>query len=1590
MNPLLELLNQPDPEPPVGLEPSVQIFDDDEKEEERPANPLTQLLDSGPDPAQERAILDVNAGKNAEEARRDRELSKKSGLPEEAIEVDRQAVERRVTADDIDAKTRNSPKTRGIMADLMVGPLMMDSAEVDSMVEIEWLANRGRDVTGALVGEVGGRGLTGASSLLDVMARNITGVIRAAGLEGLADFLAKDRFSGLPIPITPSQILRQPGVSLEELGEAVSSGEDSLSADIARGIGQFAGQAAVHIFTGGTATLPLLFAHGARILEQRGESSDATQVDKDIAIISGATITAVTERYGLDKILNRMPPKLKNALLRQLADLSIAGGIEAVQEVVEGILHNLTALALIDPNAKIFEGIEREAKAAGGAAVIFRALVNTIVKGRQIHSYNQRVVEVTRHKERLLKIFDTAGQSKVAAESPELYQEVLVRLVTGSDIETVHINAAGLQVFFQAAGNPEAAVEFFKDVGIEEAAIERAMQIGTDLEVDTAKFIQALKGVEIVEGVLAHVREEVGAATLAETDVKTEETKAVVEESIKQLKADLGMDTTEQDLADAQAILATAAGDLDTAQQALEDGIANNVDEAEHQGLVAARDAATQAEAEANSNFQAAEKARAEGVDTSEQDLADAQAALDTAETKQAEAKKALDKQLQKGDLRLGAIDSLTGEYEEHPSLEPFFEAHNAAKAEVADAQAALDAVEEARAKAPVREEDPALADAEFVRKDVTEQARKAGFPRPELTGLLWEQAFLTAQAAYAADGQTFDAVDFYKDMGILITAEPYAGQRTLEQRVPVTVPSTTAPNNGFPNPQAIIETANEAHATRLDLSTYVGGDEKFDLDAIVAEDELGGEFDGEVYLGVLPVSAIAGAENMKDGDVVSLDAVLDWDLFSTSDGRYPGEPYFGRIHSNELQIRLSSPELGEDGSANLEFKDRNATEQRLLQERVGEDRIATVAEALSHQNHHARAAAFRAALDQLGINYTVAGSEGIASEYIYVDPIDEDLDAESLKVRFADHSRQSVAHEDADFNIYDGNEESAIEALQAIATNPTYSSFDGSTLNLLQQAAEFGVTPQQLATELEAAGGDITKTPAFRFWFGAGAVVNADGTPRLVFHTTFSEFEAFEIGERELGVHIGSREAADNRVEIKRREEDFYGLGREELGEPRVLELYTNIQNPLRMPENRTGGWRAVDFKIEIRNGLSSRFEGVVPPELELTPEEEAMFFDEDFDFNGRTINLSELEDQELSDFFREWLGSKGFDGIVYTNKFEGGGDSYIAFNSAQVKSVFNIGTFDPADPRILRQDPPSREAMRIRQLAFENDVRSGNIDLTDPFIDIGEVNALRADMGLAPLLDQASFLAERTAAFDKLADDQRGDPEVLMVKAQRAIGGGVLSEVIEHVGDLTNRMADKYDFFTDGLGYDVSNKVRRGLRYLQSEYGFEREYKENLVSNAKRRGVSLNDHKAKIDAALKKYADAHRKLEVYNEPQRWARDAAVALGEQNWAAAEENLTKLDELYKDEDAYRRAAGEYKGQFFDQRDPPGPDDPRFLYQQSDVDGSKDKPRKTILPDYKLTKADKKHVKELKAKVKGLNRVLPVSYTHLTLPTKRIV
>jgi hypothetical protein len=184
-----------------------------------------------------------------------------------------------------------------------------------------------------------------------------------------------------------------------------------------------------------------------------------------------------------------------------------------------------------------------------------------------------------------------------------------------------------------------------------------------------------------------------------------------------------------------------------------------------------------------------------------------------------------------------------------------------------------------------------------------------------------------------------------------------------------------------------------------------------------------------------------------------------------------------------------------------------------------------------------------------------------------------------------------------------------------------------------------------------------------------------------------------------------------------------------------------------------------------------------------------------------------------------------------------------------------------------------------------------------------------------ISALNEAADLEQQRLQAFRELADAQRGAPEMAMVDCQSALGGGVLSAMVEHIGDLTHRMSEHPEFLPYS-GYEaVKPKIDKGVRVLTSPYGFEREHMENMRSNATFGGVPFKDHMRRVNSVLNRYAEEHAKLKVYNEAQKLARDAAVALGHQDWMAATRCMWKLEEMSKTPEQWHSHAAKFDPNF---------------------------------------------------------------------------
>ena len=170
----------------------------------------------------------------------------------------------------------------------------------------------------------------------------------------------------------------------------------------------------------------------------------------------------------------------------------------------------------------------------------------------------------------------------------------------------------------------------------------------------------------------------------------------------------------------------------------------------------------------------------------------------------------------------------------------------------------------------------------------------------------------------------------------------------------------------------------------------------------------------------------------------------------------------------------------------------------------------------------------------------------------------------------------------------------------------------------------------------------------------------------------------------------------------------------------------------------------------------------------------------------------------------------------------------------------------------------------------------------------------------------------------LDHAAGMQRGGPESAMNDIQHFTGGGVYSYAVEHVGDLTHRLAER----GGQMGMEnVHPKVERTHGLLHQGYGFEREMGENFaprnwVGTAREGGVPPGEVKSLGTA----YATQHMTVPAYTWAMHHAKAAAVSLGLHRFSKTREHLTKLKTLIEGDESYpgkrsplmsRQAAIEY-------------------------------------------------------------------------------
>lgn len=431
------------------------------------------------------AVVDAS-GVTPDQAAEARMLARELGVPAGAIEPNLPAVKKQVEDKRIINAVKNDPNLARFMSDPNFAKIGKDDIDGLTMV-----TDRFRALVGGGVISPIGSSLSGAGELNAIAARGIergiVGGLRGVGLPGAADTAQSVLRSEIPWWLDPTQIIGRPGQAVEKAGQAVDVPADrriDYVDDAISGAGQVATQMATMLVTGGAGMMAMA---GTQAIDQQADRArDAGSygtASADAGAMLAAPVTAVMEKFGLDKIMQRAPLPIRNAVARNIADIFASGGIEAAQEVVEGITQNIITQQFVNPDQQIFEGMDNDAAGGFGGGAFGRFLLLAATRGKAVRERSEAAKETAEKQEAFNQVVEATNASKVNLRDKDAFKEFVSGLKEGGEIDNVYIPAEKLEQYFQSSGfTPE-------QVGLTQAEIDSAIASDGDIAIPVENYL---------------------------------------------------------------------------------------------------------------------------------------------------------------------------------------------------------------------------------------------------------------------------------------------------------------------------------------------------------------------------------------------------------------------------------------------------------------------------------------------------------------------------------------------------------------------------------------------------------------------------------------------------------------------------------------------------------------------------------------------------------------------------------------------------------------------------------------------------------------------------------------------------------------------------------------------------------------------------------------------------------------------------------------------------------------------------------------------------------------------------------------------
>ena len=308
--------------------------------------------------------------------------------------------------------------------------------------------------------------------------------------------------------------------------------------------------------------------------------------------------------------------------------------------------------------------------------------------------------------------------------------------------------------------------------------------------------------------------------------------------------------------------------------------------------------------------------------------------------------------------------------------------------------------------------------------------------------------------------------------------------------------------------------------------------------------------------------------------------------------------------------------------------------------------------------------------------------------------------------------------------------------------------------------------------------------TPQFKAWFGDSKVVDADGTPLVVYHGTRRDFDAFDA--QHTGSGMGNTGFLGTGFYFTRSPftASGYAGNRDNSIEGRkILPVYLSLQRPL----NITGQTKNGPLPTEVVDAINA----ALPASAALYPFEHG---DGSYKFLTEFSTAVERSPETAREF-SENLRRAGYDGIIYRD-----GEEIVVFDPEQIKSAIgNDGSFDRSNPDIRRSvadlNPFERDALGRFRFAWGNRVLGAIVKVVGPAIDLAQMRLANPELRKAMrAMKVAVAKAQETAVgmAKEMKDLDPGQAEMISDIVEKELVAGVTppAELVTIAGKISALM--------------------------------------------------------------------------------------------------------------------------------------------------------------------------------------------------------